>query len=98
MGRTLDKFLFRRDNQGMTRTLKQLRNIGIIAHIDAGKTTVTERMLYYTDYVHKVGMVDQGTTVTDFDPEEQERGGQDLFRRRSRSRHFLRQVSEYLHV
>ena len=58
----------------MKRTLTQLRNIGIIAHIDAGKTTVTERMLYYADYVHKVGMVDQGTTVTDFDPEEQERG------------------------
>ncbi len=58
----------------MSRTLKQLRNIGIIAHIDAGKTTVTERMLYYSHFVHKVGMVDQGTTVTDFDPEEQERG------------------------
>ncbi len=58
----------------MKRTLKQLRNIGIIAHIDAGKTTVTERMLYYANVVHKVGMVDQGTTVTDFDPEEQERG------------------------
>ena len=58
----------------MTRQLKDIRNIGIIAHIDAGKTTVTERMLYYSNFVHKVGMVDQGTTVTDFDPEEQERG------------------------
>jgi len=54
--------------------MKEIRNIGIIAHIDAGKTTVTERMLYYSNFVHKVGMVDQGTTVTDYDPEEQERG------------------------
>ena len=58
----------------MTRDLKKLRNIGVIAHIDAGKTTVTERMLYYSQFVHKVGMVDSGTTVTDFDPEERERG------------------------
>ncbi|MCL2119957.1 MAG: elongation factor G [Planctomycetaceae bacterium] len=58
----------------MSRQLKDIRNIGIIAHIDAGKTTITERMLYYSNFVHKVGMVDQGTTVTDFDPEEQERG------------------------
>lgn len=53
---------------------KELRNIGVIAHIDAGKTTVTEKMLYYSKFVHKVGMVDAGTTVTDYDPEERERG------------------------
>lgn len=53
---------------------EKLRNIGVIAHIDAGKTTVTEKMLYYSQFVHKVGMVDAGTTVTDFDPEERERG------------------------
>jgi len=58
----------------MARSLTQLRNIGIIAHIDAGKTTVTERMLYYTGATHKMGDVDSGTTVTDFDPEEQQRG------------------------
>ena len=55
-------------------SLEKLRNIGVIAHIDAGKTTVTEKMLFYSSFVHKVGMVDAGTTVTDFDPEERERG------------------------
>jgi len=54
--------------------LKMIRNIGIIAHIDAGKTTTTDHILYYSGEKHKLGEVDKGTTTTDFDPEEQERG------------------------
>lgn len=58
----------------MSRKLEKLRNIGIIAHIDAGKTTVTERMLFLSGAKHRVGKVDSGTTTTDSDEEEQNRG------------------------
>jgi len=54
--------------------LSQYRNIGIMAHVDAGKTTVTERMLYYTGLTHKLGSVDEGNTVMDSDPQEEKRG------------------------
>src|SRR5215467_14759644 len=54
--------------------LTKIRNLGVIAHIDAGKTTTTEHLLYYAGAKHKLGSVDAGTTETDYDPEEQERG------------------------
>jgi elongation factor G len=54
--------------------LDKYRNIGIIAHIDAGKTTTTERIMFYTGKTHRIGSVDEGTTVTDWMVQERERG------------------------
>src|SRR5256886_8984871 len=55
-------------------TLERTRNIGIAAHIDAGKTTTTERILFYTGLIHRIGDVDDGNTVTDWMEQERERG------------------------
>src|ERR1700753_4274710 len=54
--------------------LEKMRNIGIMAHIDAGKTTTTERILYYTGRTYKIGEVHEGTAVMDWMEQEQERG------------------------
>ncbi|MDO8663768.1 MAG: GTP-binding protein, partial [Candidatus Wildermuthbacteria bacterium] len=54
--------------------VERYRNIGIIAHIDAGKTTTTERVLFYTGMTHKIGDIDEGTTAMDWMPQERERG------------------------
>ena len=57
-----------------TTTLRNLRNIGVIAHVDAGKTTTTERILFYTGENHRIGEVHDGNTRMDFDPQERKRG------------------------
>src|SRR5665213_4287457 len=54
--------------------LAKVRNIGIMAHIDAGTTTTTERILFYTGLIHKIGDVDDGNTVTDWMEQERARG------------------------
>ena len=58
----------------MTLNTQYIRNIGIMAHVDAGKTTLTERILYYSGLTHKLGNVDSGNTIMDSDPQESKRG------------------------
>jgi elongation factor G len=65
---------FREFAMSIAYPIEHIRNIGIIAHIDAGKTTTTERLLYYSGRIHRIGDVDAGTTVTDWMEQERERG------------------------
>src|SRR5438067_6931628 len=62
------------NSPGRQYSMERTRNIGIAAHIDAGKTTTTERILFYTGLIHKMGDVDDGNTVTDWMEQERERG------------------------
>src|SRR5207247_4265535 len=72
--RLLLKESCRSEANGLLPMLEKLRNIGIIAHVDAGKTTTTERILYFSGTKHKVSDVDEGNTTTDFDTLQKAKG------------------------
>lgn len=74
MFRVIQKRIYSTSQNKINRHTENVRNIGIIAHIDAGKTTTTERMLYYSGFTRRIGEVDRGDTVMDYLPEEKERG------------------------
>src|SRR3954467_2443850 len=78
MTEVIDKSVEKPSPQGkkVSRTvpLERCRNIGIMAHIDAGKTTTTERILFYTGRTHRIGEVNEGTATMDWMEQEQERG------------------------
>src|ERR1700752_224985 len=61
-------------SSGSDFAITRVRNLGVIAHIDAGKTTTTDHLLFYSGAKHKLGEVDKATTTTDYDEEEQQRG------------------------
>ena len=71
---SLDKTDDGQGNKKMKNDLDNIRNIGFVAHIDAGKTTTTERVLFYSGRVYKIGEVDDGTATTDWMKQERERG------------------------
>ena len=77
--------------------LERTRNIGIMAHIDAGKTTLTERILYYTGVNHKIGDTHEGTATMDWMAQEQERVSQSLQLLQHVTGHLKKKVSQIRH-
>ena len=74
MSRVVQRFQSARTQSAVPTAMTRLRNVGVVAHVDAGKTTTTENMLYLCGSIDNIGRVDSGDTVTDFLPMERERG------------------------